>query len=262
MKVPEVKAEVKENYVSISWDDSFVYDDVLRRKEGETTWTKLARVSNGLYHDNTAEDSQVYYYTVRPNDERFGYGRYDETGVKVCYMEPVKFSKLEVSGSKIIVEWLQKDVADSYKLYRKASGDSKWSLIKTYNKDDELRYEDTNIYSGAKYNYGVVAIRGTSKSVRVAQSVLYLAPVKLVSAKAGTKGITVKFENLGKTDAYVVYRKTKSTAWKKIAILNSAASSYTDTSVKSGTKYTYTVAQTRSSYVGPYDTKGVSATAK
>lgn len=262
MKVPEVKAEVKENYVSITWDVNYVYDEVLRRKEGETTWTKLGRVSNELFHDDTAEDSQVYYYTVRPHDERYGYGRYDETGVKICYMKPVELSKLKVSGSKIVVEWPEKKAAESYKLYRKAQGDSKWTLIKTYDKDDNLRYEDTDINSGVKYNYGVVAISETSKSVRVAQSVLYLAPVKLISAKAGTKGITVKFENLGKTDSYVVYRKTKSTDWKKVATLSSTASSYTDTSVKSGTKYTYTVAQIRSSYVGPCDTKGVSATAK
>ncbi len=262
MEAPEVKTEVKENYVRVTWDVTYAKGEVLRRKEGETTWTKLATRTNEFYDDNTVEDSQIYYYTVRPYHEWYGYGRYDETGVKVCYMKPVELSKLEVSGSKIIVEWPKKDVAESYKLYRKASGDSKWSLIKTYDKDDELRYEDTDIYSGAKYNYGVVAISETSKSARVAKGILYLAPVKLVSAKAGSKGITVKFENLGKTDSYVVYRKTKSTDWKKIATLNSTASSYTDTSVKSGTKYTYTVAQIRSSYVGPYDTKGVSATAK
>lgn len=142
------------------------------------------------------------------------------------------------------------------------SSDSSWSLINTYNKDDKLRYEDSDIKNSVKYSYSVLAFNGTSKSARVAQSTLYLAPVKLVSAKAGTKGITINFENLGKNDSYAVYRKTASTDWKKIATLSSTASSYTDTSVKSGTKYTYTVAQIRSSNVGSYDTKGVSATAK
>ena len=262
MGIPTVQAEINQGSVSITWDVHYVKYEVLRRKEGETSWTKLDSRTNHFYEDNTAEDSQVYYYTVRPYHEFYGYGRYDETGVRVCFMKYVELSKLEVSGNKIVVEWPEKQAAESYKLYRKAKGESKWSLIKTYSKDDELRYEDTNISNGVQYNYGVVAINGNSKSVRVGKGILYLAPVKLVSAKATAKGITVKFENLGKTDSYVVYRKTGSTAWKKIATLSSTASSYTDTSVKSGTKYYYTVGQIRSSYAGPYDTKGVSATAK
>lgn len=262
MKIPDVKVEIEKNYIRISWDIQYVNYEVLRRKDGETNWTKLGLRTNHFYDDETVEDSQVYYYTVRPYHEWYGYGRYDETGVKVCFMKPVEFSKLEASGNKIILEWPKKAAAESYKLYRKTSSDSSWSLINTYNKDDKLRYEDSDIKNSVKYSYSVLAFNGTSKSARVAQSILYLAPVKLVSAKAGTKGITINFENLGKNDSYAVYRKTASTDWKKIATLSSTASSYTDTSVKSGTKYTYTVAQIRSSNVGSYDTKGVSATVK
>lgn len=261
IKTPVVKAEIKEGYVNLSWDNQNATFEVLRRKEGETNWTKLNSQYGYTYADKAVEDSQVYYYTVRPKHDTYGYGKYDETGVRVCFMKPVILSKLETSGSKIIVEWPEKKAAEAYKLYRKAYGDSKWTLIKTLDKDT-LSYEDSDIISGTRYYYGVIATSGTSKSVREGKGILYLAPVKLVSAKATTNGITVKFENLGKTDSYVIYRKTKSTAWKKIATLSSTASSYTDKSVKSGTKYTYTVGQVRSSIVGPYDTKGLSATAK
>ena len=261
IKAPVVKAEIIDSYVKLSWESQNTTFEILRRKEGETNWTKLNSQVDITYNDKAVEDSQVYYYTVRPKHNTYGYGKYDKTGVRVCYMKPITLSKLEVSGSKIIVEWPEKKAAEAYKLYRKAYGDSKWTLIKTLGKD-ELSYEDSDIISGTRYYYGVIATNGTSKNARVGKSILYLAPVKLVSAKATAKGITVKFENLGKTDSYVVYRKTGSTAWKKIATLSSTASSYTDTSVKSGTKYYYTVGQIRNSYAGPYDTKGVSATAK
>lgn len=261
MKIPEIEWKIEEDRVSLHWD-TIAPCEVFRRKEGETNWTKLTKTHDTFYYDLAGEDSQTYYYTVRPYHDTYGYGRYDETGVKICYMMPVKLSKLEISGNKIIVEWPKKAAAESYELYRKAQGESKWSLIKTYGKDDKFRYEDTKIKNGTQYDYSVVAVNGTSKSAIVGENVVYFTAVKLISAKATDEGIVVKFENLSSKDGYTVYRKTKNGKWQLAAMLSDKASSYTDRSVKSGTKYTYTVFQSRGTAEGPYDTKGVSATAK
>ena len=80
---------------------------------------------------------------------------------------------------------------------------------------------------------------------------------KLVSVKNGNEYITFKWEKIAAADGYYVYRKKgNATSWTKVKTITSPSTvSYVDTSVSSGTKYTYTVR----AYDGS-DTSGRNAT--
>lgn len=62
---------------------------------------------------------------------------------------------------------------------------------------------------------------------------------KLNSAKAVADGIKVSWKSVSGADSYRVYRKSGSSNWAKLK--DTSGTSYTDTSVKDGTAYTYTV---------------------
>lgn len=69
-------------------------------------------------------------------------------------------------------------------------------------------------------------------------------------------GVTVSWAKTAGADSYAVYRKTSSTQWSLIA--NTAKTSYTDKSTKSGTYYTYTVRAINEVGRSGYNKTGVS----
>ncbi|MBR2715952.1 MAG: leucine-rich repeat protein [Ruminococcus sp.] len=67
-----------------------------------------------------------------------------------------------------------------------------------------------------------------------------LSAPEITSVTNTNSGIKINFEKLsGMSGYYRVYRKTAGTTWSKLADVTTA--SYTDTTAKAGTKYTYTV---------------------
>ena len=70
-------------------------------------------------------------------------------------------------------------------------------------------------------------------------SILYLAAPTLKSATASDGAVTTKWSRVGGAESYTVFRKTMGGSWKKLGVTEDT--SYTDTAVKSGTAYLYTV---------------------
>ncbi len=105
-------------------------------------------------------------------------------------------------------------------------------------------------------------VRGSENSLADEYADVYQVkwglPAPVLKSVSNVKaGIKVSFKKVaGATGKYRVYRKTSGTSWKKIADVT--GSSYTDTAVKVGTKYTYTVKLITSKETSPYDTKGLS----
>lgn len=72
-------------------------------------------------------------------------------------------------------------------------------------------------------------------------------------------GLLISWTPNSNIDGYYLYRKTKSSKWKKIATLKGAnVSKYEDRNVVDKTKYTYTVKAYKGADVGFYDKKGLS----
>lgn len=63
---------------------------------------------------------------------------------------------------------------------------------------------------------------------------------KITSVENGADGVIVKWSTVKGADKYYLYRKTEKTSWKKIKTTKKLKT-FTDESVKNGTKYTYMV---------------------
>ena len=84
------------------------------------------------------------------------------------------------------------------------------------------------------------------------------AAPKISGVTNAAKGITVKWSALKGAEGYFVYRKAPGdTKWKLIAS-GMSNTTYTDTSVKAGTKYTYTIKAYNGGTNSKYNTTGLS----
>lgn len=100
-----------------------------------------------------------------------------------------------------------------------------------------------------------VGIRGIE-----AESVQLTTPV-LSSAGNGTQGVKVAWKSVQGAAGYYIYRKSAGGSWKRIGSVSSGSTvNYTDTTVQSGTAYTYTVRAYKGSTLSGYDATGVSVT--
>ncbi len=163
----------------------------------------------------------------------------EETPVTVPYM--VFLDSIKNTSKGVKLSWYESEGAQSYTVYRK-SGSSSYKAIKTVSAKT-TSFTDTDVKSGNVYTYTVKAKNssGTSAYDKKGLSIRYLsAPtVKTSNTKSG---ISIKWNKIKGAQGYAIYRKTGSGSYKKIKTIKDGSTlSYTDTNVKSGTKYTYYV---------------------
>ena len=82
--------------------------------------------------------------------------------------------------------------------------------------------------------------------------------VFLDSVKNTSKGVKLSWYKSEGAQSYIIYRKSGSSSYKAIKTVSARTTSFTDTDVKSGTIYTYTVKAKNSSGKSAYDKKGLS----
>lgn len=97
------------------------------------------------------------------------------------------------------------------------------------------------------------------------QAATVVGEPKLVSAKAlGTTSVKFSWERVSGVSGYRIYRKTNGSNWRAVkTISDNRTSSYTDSRLKAGTHYTYTVRAYKKvngrTLWGKYNTRGVYA---
>ncbi|MBR1456500.1 MAG: hypothetical protein IJ594_04995 [Oscillospiraceae bacterium] len=251
---------------------------VYRKLPSASKWTKLGDTAATEYRDTTAKASTTYVYTVRCLDSG---GKlvsdYDHIGISGAWNEstagytdtpPLVSVKAEKYG--IRVTWDEVAGAPQYRVFRKASGASKWSTVVDLPSGND-EYLDTTCKSGTKYFYTVRVMNGYGEYIsgynKTGLSATWDASnavdiPELLYATSEGKGIHIEWNAV--TDpgvaAYRVYRKASgATKWSKLA--DTPNTEYFDYSAKSGTKYSYTVRCLNASgeLISKYDTTGVSA---
>ena len=163
----------------------------------------------------------------------------EETPVTVPAMVFLDTVKNTSKGVKL--SWYESEGAESYTVYRK-SGSSSYKAIKTVSKNTTT-FTDTTVKSGTVYTYTVRAKNSSGKSAydKKGLSIRFLS-APTVKISNGKSGINIKWNKITGAKGYAIYRKTGSGSYKKIkTIKDGSVLSYTDTNVKSGTKYTYYV---------------------
>ncbi len=178
---------------------------------------------------------------------------------------------ISTSTNSVLLEWKKVTGADEYIVYRreydpKAKKWSGWTriedgLIETSEDDnhhyyyiesyDVNHYYDYSAKSGVYYIYTIRAANEAGRGPYVSTEKLYfLAAPKITSLEHDCNNITIKWNKVSGTKAYIVYRANKhnyGNGWQKIG--TTKGTSYVDKSAKVGEHYKYTVRSYNGSYI-------------
>ena len=216
---------------------------IVYRKGAGKGWARIADIKDGStvnYTDTTAASGTTYTYTVRAyNNDTMS----DWNSTKSL----MRISDTTLTGASNItsgvqVKWSRVTGATGYIVYRK-SGSGSWGRIADIKSGSTVSYTDTTAASGTTYTYTVRAYNGsTMGDWHSTKSVKRLSDPKLTSASKVSGGINVRWTKVTGATGYIVYRKSGSGSWGRIADIKSGSTvNYTDRTAKAGTTYTYTV---------------------
>lgn len=162
------------------------------------------------------------------------------------------FQKVETVANGLKVSWKPTEGAKFYRFY-KMNDAGKWVKLKDV-PATETSYLDTDLENGEKETYAVKAYNKEgfcASSYNTISGVFVKASPKL-SAALLTNGVKVSWSAVNGADYYRLYRRvinadgTKG-AWATV-VKKTTSKAYTDTNVKSGVKYEYTLR----TFVGSY----------
>ena len=268
-----VSAKAVSDGIQVTWKEAAGAAEyrVYRKDAVNTKWTVLTSSATGTsYVDDTAKAGVKYSYTVRgiAFDGKTLSPGFNETGVSaVTAPANVKLGTAVAGKNGITVKWQAADGAKTYKVYRKDTTNTKWTVLTS--SAAGTSYVDKTAAAGVKYSYTVRGIASDGKTLSLGydetgvSAVAAPANVKLVSAKAVSGGIKVTWKEAAGAAEYRVYRKgPNDKRW--VGLTDVTGKNWTDTDVTNGVKYSYTVrgiAFDGKTLSPSYDKTGVSAVA-
>lgn len=178
------------SFVRISWKALSTADSytVYRRTSGSTKWKKLGTVSENRFYDKSTEKGKTYIYSAKQNSGKKS---------SAYRAEPVKIKRLfapepRVTATKsgMKITWKGSKSFASYSVYRKTSGSSSWTSIKTFS-DKKTSYSFTDKkYVAGKRNYYKI------KAVSTGGNSAYSPAVSLKSLYGKRSGTTKTYTGL------------------------------------------------------------------
>ena len=256
-----VSAENTAGGVLVSWEKVAGADryTLYRRAEGDTKWTTVITVKDtDSQLDKKSASGKKYTYTVIARNGDFK-STYSAEGVSLDVLKAPVISTIKATNSGIYLSWSKISGAESYVIYRRGAGET-WSYL-TVLTADKNSFTDTTMKPGYTYAYTVRAMNSLTESAYNSGEAYRFIPVNdVVSVKNAANGLTVRWYASTYADSYKLYRKAEGeTKWTRIAVLKGRSSTkYTDTNVKNGVAYTYTLITVRGSYQSTYNSQGVS----
>ena len=146
---------------------------------------------------------------------------------------------LKGTDKGISVKWKLNADAGKYRVFRK-NGDA-WEKLATVTTNS---YVDKTAVPGKSYTYTVVLM--TSGGVALSDygtgtKITYQLPAPTVKLASLPGGVKVTWSAMAQADKYRIYRKDDAGKWVKLDTVKDGSMFYTDSAVKSGVSYTYTV---------------------
>ncbi|MBE6799602.1 MAG: hypothetical protein E7529_00190 [Ruminococcaceae bacterium] len=129
------------------------------RKSGSGSYKYIGTTSKTTYIDKTAKSGTTYTYTVKAYKSKTN-SSYNKTGLKIKHLDAPEVNVKEYTKS-VKFSWNEITGAKEYAVYRKASGESKWTKLTT---TTELSYKDTALKRNTTYSYRVRAVNGKTLS--------------------------------------------------------------------------------------------------
>jgi len=251
LDIPEFTVKATTTGVRVSWDDVDGADSyqVWRKVKGGS-WKKIKTVSSSTtaYTDKDASSGKYIYYAVKAVNGSYisDYDTHALTYIKT----PVVSVKNISSG--VYISWSKVGGATKYYVYRKAGSATSWKYMGSTTSG---AYTDKEVKSGTTYKYCVRAI-GKVKAAYGGSSyekIRFLSAPKLENIKSTKSGVTVYWDDVKGADGYIVYRKTGTGSYKKLATVDGKSTvKYLDKSAKKGTTYSYRVYAKYDSYKSSY----------
>ena len=254
-KVQNTASGVKVTWGAVEGADSYI---VYRRTYNAKTkawggWARLADdITSTSYLDKTAKSGTYYRYTVRATNEA-GNSGYNTSGIKTYFLSMPKSVTTSNTTNTITVKWGKVAGATGYIVYRK-TGNGKWVNL---GKTTGTSFGDKTAKAGVTYKYTIKAYYGSYVSAYNTNgyAVRRLTIPTLKSAVSSKTGITFTWNKVTGATGYMVYRKTGSGGWQKIATVKT--NSYLDKTAKKGVTYKYTVKAYYGTSTSYYNTKGL-----
>ena len=207
------------------------------RKVSGGEYEYIGSTTKTYYVDTQASAGKTCRYRIRVKNEA-GYSTYS-VSIAIKHIDEPALKTIDNSAYGVKLDWDKVTGAKTYSIYRKVSGGEYEYIDATSN----TYFTDKTAKSGTKYYY---AIRGKNEESVSSQSAslskYYLADPTLKTVTSTTSGIKLSWSEVTGAEGYIVYRKTDSGSYEKIKTLKGVtALSYTDSSAKKGTKYSYKV---------------------
>lgn len=236
------------------------YDLTQGNKSLKVTW-EFKKKPSGTYY------GRCYSYTL----DKEGNKIIDSASMKTFKINVDRISKKTVALKSLVnttqgpkITWTKFPTATQYNVYRRASGETKWTFLKSV-KSSASSYTDTTAKSGKTYSYTVKCRDEKYVSLynKTGLSTLYLATPVISVNGTGTAGTAkVQWKAIDGASGYRVYRKGGSLSdysWKLIAtIKNGKTTSYVDkTATSTDWNYTYTVRAFNDKSSSAYNNNGV-----
>ncbi len=230
------------------------------RKGATGGWTLVGTTTNTSFTDKAVanKNGSTYTYTVKAVSGK-SVSAFDKTGLSIKRLGTVELSGISNSAGGVTLKWNTIKGANGYRVYRRVPGGD-WKYIETTTKTS---YTDKSVKanSGVKYNYTVRAAYNKTYGDynRDGWDIVRLTAPVLKSAENHSNGAKVTWNKVKGAEGYVVYRKTNSTSWKKIAFVEGESNTTViDKTAESGILYTYTVRASNGKDLSAFDSNGVS----
>lgn len=253
MTIDEFKTYLKNN--GENPDDYTVYE--LRNKAHEMGINIGEQPGSGTY--------TLYISSRQKNGSEYNIGSQKITVKDSAAKAPGSVAtKITMSSAtKVKISWNKSANADGYVIYRATSKNGTYKKVADV-KADAVSYTDSGLTYGKTYYYKVKAYCKNgdetlySEDSSVISVKLTLGKTTLSSAANSSSGVELKWSKVAGATGYYVYRKADSGSYSKIKTVSSGSTvSYTDKSVKNGTKYTYKVVAYYGKNTGSYNTKTI-----
>lgn len=243
---------------------------VLRREGTSGSWEKIKTITKGttvscVYSGiNTAEKE---YFTVQAygGSTTSSYASPGTSGRDQIQLSTPELKAVKNEESGIKISWNAVDYAQGYYVYRKTSGGS-WKKIRTVSSGTTVNYIDSSVEAGNSYSYTVKAYVESivGNYDKTGMTLLRLSQPIVTISSTGTNSVKLSWSKVPGAKGYYVYRRLgTSGSWTRIKTIKSGDTlTYTNNSLKTDTKYYYTVKAYNGSTYSSYLSSGVLAITK
>lgn len=240
---PEMKSvTVQTDGILVKWKKAAgaVLYRVYRSTDGGS-FESVGTSKTTSYQDKKVKYGKEYKYYVRVVDKnnKKTLSNYDHTPVGTIFTKKAEIKSLTNLDKKIRVKWNTVKGASQYRVFRKI-GDGDWF---SKNTTSGTTFTDNDVKNNLTYTYYVRAMDASGNYIGTyhsGKSITYFSTPQTKDCVRSGSNLVVSWDPVEGVSNYAIYRKISTGEWIKVG--TSSGTSYSDSSMPSGTYCEYTVA--------------------